>query len=194
MSLDPLLCATFLLLAFLVAGAVQSCWLRSSWSARFQVPLDLGRTLGGKRIFGENKTWRGFLGMVPAAGLAFVGWRVVFASLSPGLERALWPLSPGAYGLLGCWVGFGFMAGELPNSFIKRRLGIAPGAAPAGGWARVVCFALDRCDSILGGLVALALVVPVPPSTVACVMVIGVGLHWSFSLLLFKLGVKERPA
>jgi CDP-archaeol synthase len=192
--LDPLSCAVFLLLAFTLAGFVQVLWLRSPFSACLHVPLDGGRTLVGKRLLGDNKTWRGFAGMVPAVGAAFVLLSLVVRELMPGWWAGLWSLSLPAYGLLGCWTGLGFMAGELPNSFLKRQCGIAPGAAPAHPWARVVCFLGDRSDSILGGFLALALVVPAPVTILLYLLLIGPSVHWMFSLLLFFLGVKARPA
>jgi hypothetical protein len=36
---------------------------------------------------------------------------------------------------LGVCAGFGFMAGELPNSFVKRQLGIRPGERYASSLA-----------------------------------------------------------
>jgi CDP-2,3-bis-(O-geranylgeranyl)-sn-glycerol synthase len=177
--------------AFVLAGLVHSAWLRSRLSARLRIPLDGRRTLRGKRIFGDNKTLRGFVVLVPAVGAAF--W-LLSTFLPAGWRASLWSLSPAGYGLLGCWVGFGFMAAELPNSFCKRQLGIAPGEAPASRWARPVCFLIDRLDSIAGAFVALAVAVPTPLVTWLYLLMIGPGVHWSFSLLLFRLGVKGRPA
>ena len=55
---DPLICAVFLIVAFVLAGFFQTFWLRSRFSVRLQVPIDGSRTIRGKRIFGDNKTWR----------------------------------------------------------------------------------------------------------------------------------------
>ena len=185
---DPFRCAAFLVLAFCLAGVAQALWLRSALSARLGVPLDGHRTLRGRRLLGDNKTWRGFVVMVPAVGAAF--WLLHLL----GVFGHLWPLSAGGYGLLGCWVGFGFMAGELPNSFLKRQLGIAPGAAPDHPLGRPVCFLLDRLDSLAGGCLALGLVVRTPLLTWLYLLLVAPAIHWSFSLLLFHFGVKARPA
>ena len=55
--------------------------------------------------------------------------------------------SPG-YAALGAWAGLGFMLGELPNSFVKRQLDVAPGMAPRGraGAAVVVRRRSGRLD------------------------------------------------
>ena len=66
--------------------------------------------------------------------------------------------------------------------------------APAKPWARPVCFVIDRVDSIVGGLSALAFVVPTPILTWCYILLVGPAFHWAFSLFLFQLGVKARPA
>lgn len=191
--LDPLACAAFLVAAFVLAGVVQVVWLKSRLSLPFRVPIDGGRTLRGRRLFGENKTWGGFVVMVPAVGGAFL-LLALGRDLWPGGDAGLWPLSVPGYGLLGCWLGFAFMAGELPNSFLKRQLGIAPGGTPRGSLARGLWAVIDRLDSLGAALVALAFVLPTPLVTGLAVLLVGPGLHGLFSLLLARLGAKGRPA
>jgi len=193
MALDPIACALFVLTAFTMAGAAQTAWFRSRWSHRLMLPLDAGRMLGGRRVFGANKTIRGFVVMVPASAAAFL----ILAGLlgRHGLEHTgLWPLAAREYAALGALAGFGFMAGELPNSFIKRRLGIAEGHAPAAGVGLAIQFLADRLDSGLGMLVAMTAMVPIPPLTWIVVLAAGLLIHWSFSVLMFRLGIKARPA
>ena len=132
--------------------------------------------------------------MVPGVGIAFLVLRLLFGLLPTELLNGLWPLSVVQYGLLGCLVGLGFMVGELPNSFVKRRFDISPGEAPMQPRARPICFIVDRFDSILGGMIALSLVVPTPFLTWCCILLIGPVIHLAFNLLLFQLGVKARPA
>ena len=91
------------------------------------------------------------------------------------------------------WAGLGFMLGELPNSFVKRQLDIAPGAAPRGRLAAATSIVVDRLDSILGMLAAVSLVVPMSWRTWTCVLVLGPVIHGAFSVLLFRLGAKSRP-
>lgn len=162
------------------------------------IPLDGGLTFRGRRLFGDNKTLRGFVVMVPAAGLAFLllAWAIeVFFGSDGGVVAAgLWDLEVWQYGLLGLWTGFFFMAAELPNSFLKRQLGVAPGAAPARPAAKVLCFLLDRFDSMIGLLGSAAIFVPTPWQLWLGLFVVGSFVHWLFSVLLYRLGVKPRPA
>ena len=81
--------------------------------------------------------------MVPATGVSFA----VLAGLlggAPSGPTGLWPISSTDYGLLGMWTGFGFMLGELPNSFVKRQFGIAPGHAATAVHTRPLFGILDR--------------------------------------------------
>lgn len=192
-KVDPLACAIFLILAFVIAGTAQTAWFRSRFSQRFNLPLDLGMTYRGRRIFGENKTLRGFMVMLPAAAVAFFLLGLIVSQHS-GLAARIWQMSPSAFALLGLWAGLGFMVGELPNSFLKRQLDIPPGGAPRQLHAKVVFFALDRFDSIVGMLLAVGIAVPIRWQTWLYLAVIGPVIHWFFSVILYWCGVKERPA
>ena len=189
---DPLACALFLIATLTLAGLLHTAWMRSPVSRRFAIPLDGGSTIRGRRLFGDNKTVRGFLAMVPGAGLTFFSLALM---IGPGrTSDALWALSPLGYAALGIWAGLGFMLGELPNSFVKRQLDIAPGQPPHGRLAALACFVVDRLDSIVGMLAAVSLTVPTSWLTWIYVIIFGPAIHWSFSVLLFRLGVKARPA
>lgn len=188
---DPIGCGVFLITAFVLAGFAQTAWFRSRWSLAFTAPLDAGLTIRGRRLFGGNKTVRGVIVMIPAAAAAFGALAAIL-----GQERSalLWPLSVAQYTALGAWAGFGFMLGELPNSFAKRQIGISPGLAAASRAGTAVQFVIDRVDSALGMLVALSIAVAVPAGTWATVLLAGPPLHWGFSVLLYQLGLKARPA
>jgi hypothetical protein len=188
---DPQAAAVFIVTAFTLAGIAQTAWFATPWSHGFAVPLDGGLRIRGRRLFGDNKTLRGFVMMVPAASAAFV---LLSAAAADAAHAWLWPLSPASYAWLGAWAGFGFMAGELPNSFLKRQLDVEPGGAPGGGVALAAQFVLDRFDSGIGMLTALALVVEVPWLTWLYVLLGGSFIHWSFSVVMFRLGLKQRAA
>jgi hypothetical protein len=191
---DALSCALFLTVAFIVAGLAHSAWLRTPASRRLLLPVDGGARFRGKRVFGENKTVRGFVVMVPAAAASFALFQMLVSRVAPPIAADLWRLDTAGYAALGAWAGLGFMLGELPNSFFKRQLDVAPGMAPPGRAGTVLVFVVDRVDSIIGMLIAISLVVPTPWMTWAYVLLIGPGIHLAFSALLYRIGVKARPA
>ena len=84
------------------------------------------------------------------------------------------------------------MLGELPNSFVKRQLDIAPGMPPASAAGRIACFVIDQTDSVLAALVGLALFVTVPWPAWVGILLAGPLVHWLFNVLLMLLGVKTK--
>ena len=184
-------CAWFLLGAFVLAGMAQTAWFAAPLSRRCSFPIDGGATFRGTRIFGEHKTVRGFVVMVPAAAVSFAALAAAIGDLG---GAGLWPLTIAGYGGLGAWAGFGFMAGELPNSFVKRQLGVRPGECPQSRLAGAVQFVADRIDSGVGMLLAVSAIVTTPAMTWLLVLLVGPSIHWAFSVLMFHLGLKARPA
>jgi len=190
---DFFACALFLILAFLLAGIPHTAWLSSRISRRFGIPLDFGAMWRGKRILGDHKTARGLVVMIPAAGGTFFVLGAILHAY-PALLARVWPLSPASYAVLGTGAGLGFMLGELPNSFVKRRLDIPPGAPAVQPILRPVFFLADRVDSIIGMLIAVSLMVPTPWQTWLYMALLGPGLHWLFSAILHRCGGKGRAS
>lgn len=186
----PIACALFLTTAFSIAGLAQARWLGSAVSRRFDWPVDARLRFRRRRLFGENKTARGFVVMIPAAAASFAGLAWMGATTT-GMP---WPLSLTQYAALGAAAGFGFMAGELPNSFVKRQLDVPPGQPPLSAIGRLLSGCIDRLDSVIGMMLVLAWLVPVPSATWAIVAVLGPMLHGRFSQLVFRWGGKARPA
>lgn len=89
-------------------------------------PVDFKLKINGKRIFGDNKTFRGlFLGIISAIIFVFVQKYLYnfefFESLSIVDYASVNSL------LLGFFVGSGVLIGDLVGSFIKRRFSFRPG-------------------------------------------------------------------
>lgn len=92
------------------------------------IPVDFGKTLGGKRIFGDHKTIRGFIFGTVSGGLIAVLQYFVApytqAFINPEIFGYVTLLSSFVLGLL---LGFGAMLGDMAKSFFKRQLNIASG-------------------------------------------------------------------
>lgn len=157
--------AFWLAIAVTVTGIAHMVVVKRDLFPLLNVPLDAGRTLGGGPIFGHNKTWRGVVVMVVGAalvgalqGLCFGRW-----AAEAGVEcidfrqlgRRMVPEGVVAdlvgYAWVNAVLGLGYVIGELPNSFAKRRLSITPGATRftlVGGFF----FLLDQADSVIVAL------------------------------------------
>ena len=143
-------------------------------------PLDHGATWRGRRLFGENKTFRGILCV--AAGTA-VGFILIGPPPFRGSARGL---------VLGLAVGAAAMLAELPNSALKRQVGVAPGAQVAG--ARGAFFhVLDQVDVVIGGWLVLSLVVaPTPGRILGSLLFVYCG-HQLITLAGYALGMRATP-
>lgn len=189
---DSFTLAIFLVATMSAAGMAHVWWLKWATADVLMRPLDFGRTYRGRRIFGDNKRLRGLIALPLGSALAFALVGVLRDRMPEAVSRGLWEMSASSYAAVGLAAGLGFMLAELPNSFIKRQLGVAPGELPRHGLARTVCPMLDRVDSSLGVLVAVSLMVPTPALTWVWVLLLGPCIHAFFSALLFKLGIKGR--
>lgn len=191
-ELEAVVKAAFLLVGMSVAGVAHVLWLRSPLARRFDAPIDGGLTLRGRRLFGANKRVCGFMVLPPAAALSFALLSDAGGLLPRPLEEALWPMSTLAYAGLGLAAGLAFMLAELPNSFIKRQLDVAPGAAPTQPGQRWLVLLIDRLDSVLGVLIVVSLLVPLPALSWLWVLMAGPLVHAVFSTALYALGLKAR--
>jgi CDP-2,3-bis-(O-geranylgeranyl)-sn-glycerol synthase len=151
-------------------------------------PIDGSLTLGGRRLFGDNKTWRGAItmlaGVVAAAVLLCLSpW---YRSKLPGDVRDAPPL---VFGLL---LGVGMVFGELPNSFLKRRIGIAPGARrrSVAGYALIL---FDQADFVPLTWVALLPIWTMSLAQVALVFVVVAGVHLAINVIGYAIGARTEP-
>jgi hypothetical protein len=154
---------------------------------RYDLVSGMKRPLGGK-VFGANKTVRGALvmsGGTLAATAALHRLPAYRERLPPEL-RAAGPLRHGA--LLGAAV----VLGELPNSALKRRLGIAPGER---GRSRLgVALAIhDQADFVLGAWPLLAPVWRMKPRELAEAFAMVAGVHLGVNLAGYALGARSAP-
>jgi uncharacterized membrane protein YedE/YeeE len=151
-------------------------------------PLDGGATIGGRRILGDNKTWRGALFMIAGPALAAVAlarWPVYRDALPDAVADAP-PL------LWGALVGIGIVVGELPNSFFKRRLDITPGTqrrTPAG----LALIVFDQADLVPGVWLCLAPVYVLEPATVAVALVAVTVVHLLINVIGYAIGARTSP-
>jgi CDP-2,3-bis-(O-geranylgeranyl)-sn-glycerol synthase len=194
---------------WLAAPATLACVLhmvvvKRGIAPRLAVPLDGGRSFRGRPLFGANKTWRGVL--VVVAGTAILGglqggllgaWAerlglglVDYRAASLGLPGPAPLLLALGYALVNAALGAAYVAGELPNSFLKRRLDVDPGERPAGRW-RALFFVLDQCDSATAAMVVCAVGFSLPWRDVVPATLTLAGVHAGVTALLHAARLKR---
>lgn len=171
-----------LLGAFIVHAPV----LRFHLLARLARPIDARKTLRGRRLFGDNKTWRGAL-VMPAGVLASTCLLAQVPSYWSRLPEGIQRGGPVVFGLL---LGFGAVFGELPNSFLKRQLDIDPGRQrrSLAGLAFVV---LDQGDFVLGAWLFLLPVWVMPVGEAAAAFAVVVGVHLVVNVVGYAIGARK---
>jgi hypothetical protein len=178
----------YLLLPLLAAALLHGLCLAFRWLEFLARPIDAGRTLRGRPLFGHSKRWRGPIVVAAGAGVAF-------ALQGSALHRfaAIASIELVDYAALPWWLGA--LAGaaaeftELPNSFVKRQLGIDPGKTARGPLA-VVFYLWDQLDLLVGYWLVLGWFVPPTPFRVAVSMLLAASLHPVVTLIGYGLGMR----
>lgn len=127
----------FLFLPAMVANSAPIVAHRTHVLLWLNKPIDFGLFLGGRRIFGDNKTIRGYIVGVSAG--VVVGLILFVMIQEKPYDSFLLAVQYSAA------TSFGALAGDSMKSFIKRRVGIAPGAL----W-----IPFDQIDYALGAILA----------------------------------------
>lgn len=193
--MSPLPQLLWLILPLVLAGISNMIWVKLPWFQAWRVPMDQGRYWrDGRRILGDNKTWKGFVGMIIMTAL----WLQVFELLAKtqpwAAALSLLPFRhwPGLMGwFYGALWGLSYVLAELPNSFIKRRLGIEPGQTGQGMLGFLFTL-LDQSDSVLGCLLAMQMFYRSSWIDSLAILILATALHYLTNLLLFVLGLKKR--
>ncbi|HUJ85141.1 MAG TPA: CDP-2,3-bis-(O-geranylgeranyl)-sn-glycerol synthase [Candidatus Acidoferrales bacterium] len=131
--------------------------------------MDFGKNFfDDKRVFGDNKTFRGFFFGLAIGAL--VGAMEVVAFHFPILFAVLIPL--------------GALLGDLTGAFLKRRAGIAP-----GGLLPIV----DQIDFVVGAVVFALPLAIVSWQLAVTVLLITPPIHLFTNYLAYKLKLKKNP-
>lgn len=151
----------------------------TSWLKK---PIDNGRIWNGRRLFGEHKTYFGFVSGVLFAMVLIALQAVLYTMCANCRWLFLADYSDGRIWFLGFLFGFGALFGDLIKSFIKRRVGIGDGKPFPP---------FDQLDSIIGGLVFASMVFVPPWFVWVILLLIGPFIHFLTNVAAYKVGIKR---
>jgi CDP-2,3-bis-(O-geranylgeranyl)-sn-glycerol synthase len=173
--------ARWVFLPVLGAAALHAPVLRFDLLRAWKRPIDGARTFRGRRLLGDNKTWRGAAVMSAGPLLATTALfrHPGYRERLPDELRHANPL------LLGALLGVSTVAGELPNSFAKRQLGIAPGTQ-----CNAALSLFDQADFVLAAWLLLRPLYRMSPREVAEVFAIVAAVHVPNNVVGRLLGVR----
>jgi len=133
-------------------------------------PLDFGKNFwDGRRIFGEHKTFRGFFAGLVIGTLVGVAESLVFEQ---------YPVFSGVI------LALGALFGDLAGSFLKRRIGLSPGAPLP---------LVDQLDFVFGALLFAYTFTTPPWSLIATAILLTLPIHFLTNVIAYALGVKDKP-
>jgi CDP-diglyceride synthetase len=152
------------LMPVILAGIANMVFMKMPGFTILKRPIDNGIILPDKRrLLGDNKTWKGFLGLIFLCIFFMVIWGFIVGSSKILLGHDAFyseHLNSPQFNLLtGLALGLAYALFELPNSFMKRRLGIAAGRTPKG-IKGLLFLILDHTDSMFGCILVVALLLP----------------------------------
>jgi len=178
----------YLLLPLLGAALLHGVCIKYGWLAFLARPIDGGRTLRGRPLFGHSKTWRGPILVAIGAGAVFALQQRVLHSID-----AIAAIELVNYASLPLWLGAAAGAvaelAELPNSFTKRQLGIAPGHTASGALS-ILFYLWDQLDLLTGWWLVCAAFVPPTPLPVAMSALLVAGIHPLITVFGYLLGMR----
>jgi CDP-2,3-bis-(O-geranylgeranyl)-sn-glycerol synthase len=147
---------------------------------QLDAPIDGGRTLRRRRLLGSHKTWRGLAACV-VGGVA--GWESQRLVYQLGLVRDLAVVDYAAQPIVpGLLMGAGAALGDALKSFLKRQVGIPPGAPWLG---------FDQLDFFVGAVAFASLVWLPPPGTLLAVAPLVFVCDLAATALFWRLGLKQ---
>jgi len=170
------------------AAVLHMVAVKFNWFSWMKIPLDLGKSYKGHRIFGDSKTFRGVILMM-VFGIPGVYLLQSLCDIFPAVDE-LNLLNINQYSpiLLGVLSGLGYALAELPNSFFKRRAGIEEGKR--GTKLNII---IDQVDSVAGCLLILYPFSDISLGFVLFGTVFYLLLHLVINYLLFCIGLRKNP-
>jgi hypothetical protein len=171
---DSLTRALILSVPLVISGGLHMAVVTLDLLPSLKIPIHEG-------WFGRNKTWRGVIVMP------------VLAALGTMLASAVRPEQFGGWNpiVLGVLLGLAYVLAELPNSFVKRRLGIEPGKRPTrnAAWFAIA----DQADSAIGCVLVYGWALGLTPGTILLFLMIGPAIHLMVNYTLYLMRLRREP-
>lgn len=172
---QPILLIVLLYLPAMIANMAPVFATKYNLIPRLNTAIDFGITIRGKRVLGENKTLRGFVVGICAAGIT--GALLFFVTRSVPYNSFFHAL------VYGATTGCGALAGDSVKSFFKRRMNMKPGEL----W-----IPFDQIDFVIGATVAALFFIDISFSMfVVAIIFIGL-LSYVVSKIGFALHIKKN--
>ena len=179
--------ALTLLLPITAAGLTLIVCMRKGWLRKLDVPLDGGIRFGGRPLIGISKSLRSLVIYLVVA-TAVTGILHLVAPIS-GAVATVYLTNPL---ILGPANTLAYLAGEVVNSFVKRRLGIETSGTVKNRTAARVQAIFDNLDGVLASGLLMILVFRVQGEVLVVAFFLAIATHLSTDALMRRLRLKRQ--
>jgi hypothetical protein len=176
-----------LLLPITFAGLLLIMCMRKGWLEKLDVPLDGGLKLGGEPLIGKSKSLRSLILYLVVATLV-----TLLLHSSAQVSDLVAPVFLTNPFVLGPAITLSYLLGEIVNSFIKRRLGIAASGGASSRLGSRVQAIFDNVDGIIASGLLFIFNYQVPAEILVTSFVLAVVIHLSTDLLMRRLQLKVK--
>ncbi len=134
-----------------------------------------------KKLFGKNKTYRGFLFGILIAMFTIYLQNIFYIKYFVIRALSIIYYDRTNYLLIGFLMGFGALFGDLAKSFFKRKKGIKEGKQ----W-----FPFDNLDYVIGTLIFVSIIFIPSIEYLIAIIILSPLLHYIISKLAIKLSLR----
>jgi hypothetical protein len=187
---EEFLAISYLFSPLLLGLTAHGFSIKYGWFSSLVEPIDNRKTFRGKRIFGENKTYRGIFAAASGSALGFAVQAFVLHRYEIFQRLELLDYASVKVVFIGFIIGAAAMLGELPNSFLKRQIDIAPGGTTSGALS-LLFYIFDQIDYLPGVWIVLAFFIGLSFQRIVFSAVFLFFSHQIISLLGFWLGMRK---
>ncbi len=161
-----------LVFPIVIAGILHMWVVKKNYLSFLKNPISI-------KSFGENKTYRGLF-IMPLG--TFLGSLLIYPQFFSRLENPF---------ICSFMTGIFYILFELPNSFLKRRLGIKPGLLPKNN--RFLFSFIDQIDSLIGIFIVYFFIGNIKGEILISTLFLGVLVHYGVNYFLYKINLRKNP-
>ncbi len=175
-----------LIIPTLLSGIALIATLKLNLFPSLNYPVDFGLQLGGSRLFGDNKTFKGVAVFVIVSTISSYILHLIYINGGNLFIHPVFKLSLST----GLIYSLSYVFGELVNSAVKRRLRIQPGSTIANFRHTQMFF--DLSDGIIFTGITLTLLTVVKAEEAALACIFGIIIHILTDKAMQKLHLKKQ--
>jgi len=186
-NLDSLVLVLYMMLPLVISGIFHMIVVKKNYFSQFKIAIN-------KSLFGQNKTYRGFLIMALTTPIGVLVTQQIIQKIYfenyPSLQIKMF--ADASYEYLGFFLGLAYCLMELPNSFMKRKLKIPEGKLGMNKYFLVQVI-FDQIDSGLGIILVYFYFIKISILEASLFILLGLFIHLMMNYLLYLLKLRNNP-